>query len=149
MDIHPEFPKGLTDIPDFNENHNPSRDISKMTLADDVYIIWRVGTPQERKLDKIIRPGGDQVEYKYPPNCALVVAVGKECKKAKLGEYVFWTYAGYDTEKPIPIVFDFMDKTPTIFVIQEKHVLFSSPPAPAAELSSGDLFKTAGGETVQ
>jgi len=135
MDLHPEFPNGEKKIP-FNDRHNPSHDFTKFDLADDVYILWRPGTPEERKMGALTRPDGEMVQYPYAPNCGMVVAAGKNCKRA-IGDYVFWTYAGKDSEKPMPVVFDFMDAPPTVFFLQEKFVLFSVPPS--TEVPEGEL----------
>lgn len=108
----------------FNRNHRPSMAISDVRAAKGHLLVWRSGTPEEKMLEggSIIRPDGKTVNYTFPPNCAVIIAVGAD-STFKVGDYVFWTYNGYDDKKPQPIVFDFSDKQPTYFLIREENVM--------------------------
>lgn len=105
------------------DSHNPNLDPLAIDLPEETYLIWRPSTPEEKELDsKIIRPDGEMVSYRHVPNCAICVKAPKDSKYQK-GQYLFWTYVGYDSEKPQPVVFDFTDNQPTYFLLKEKHIM--------------------------
>ena len=112
----------------YNRNHIPCKDLSKIKLSKGVVMIHRPALPDEKKLEsKIVRPSGEEVRYLAVPNCGRVVKVHSD-SEYKVGEYVFWSYSGYDVEKPQAISFDYADSLPTYFWIEEKYIRASCPP---------------------
>lgn len=107
----------------YNKNHKPCKNLENIECGDNVYLIWRPGTPKERKIGQVIRPGGDKVAYRHEPHCGVVVACGDKCKQAGIGDYIFWRSRGKDSEKPQPLIFDYTDDIPGIWYVSDEYVM--------------------------
>ena len=118
----------------FYPNHRPSMKLSDYNLNPDYMIVWRTGDPLELMTRGGVIEVPDSVidenrnKYKYAVNCAKVLMVGKNCERAKPGDYAFWGYTT-DTvkEKVQPIAFQYFERIPNLFLLKDTGVILSVP----------------------